>query len=255
MQVLAIDDYVAAFDARWTAIESPRTRRIDGPGICGLVPVDGTSPTDLLVLGDDAFDVLSTVLPMVSGGTVRVHDAARRCADLIRRERTWTPSVATAMVCQDLGVVPEPSLPTGLTLQPVRRVLQGPGGGVPLKEAVAAAARATSATDASSDALTSYLKSLPGDPLLFAAVDQDGIVRGTSGSRTFGTYAYAFFVNTDPGWRRRGVGLAMTAAALRSSVREGATRASLDASDSGAALYRRLGFTAVAQITQFSRPS
>ena len=126
---------------------------------------------------------------------------------------------------------------------------------MPLKEAVAAAARATSATDASSDALTSYLKSLPGDPLLFAAVDQDGIVRGTSGSRTFGTYAYAFFVNTDPGWRRRGVGLAMTAAALRSSVREGATRASLDASDSGAALYRRLGFTAVAQITQFSRPS
>ena len=48
--------------------------------------------------------------------------------------------------------------------------------------------------------------------------------------------------------------LAMTAAALRSSWRRGATRASLDASDSGAALYRRLRFTAVAQITQFSCP-
>lgn len=119
---------------------------------------------------------------MVSGGTVRVHDVAPRCADLIRRERTWTPSAATAMVCQDVDVVPEPSLPAGLTLQPVRRVLQDPGDGVPLKEAVAAAARATSASDASSDALASYLKSLPGDPLLFAAVDQDGIVRGTSGS-------------------------------------------------------------------------
>lgn len=46
----------------------------------------------------------------------------------------------------------------------------------------------------------------------------------------------------------------MTAAALRSSWRRGATRASLDASDSGAALYRRLRFTAVAQITQFSCP-
>lgn len=255
MQALTFDDYVAGFEARWTAIESPRTRRVDGPAICGLVPVDGTSPTDLLVHGDEALGVLSTVLPMVSGGTVRVHDAARRCADLIRRERTWTPSAATAMVCQDLRVVPEPSLPAGLTVQPVRRVLQDPVGGVPLKVAVAAAARATSASDASSDALTLYLKSLPGDPLLFAALDQDGIVRGTSGSRTFGTYAYAFFINTDPGWRRRGVGLAMTASALRSSSREGATRACLDASDSGAALYGRLGFTAVAQITQFSRPS
>ena len=255
MQVLAFDDYVAAFEARWSAIEDSRTRRVDGQGICGLIPVDGTSPTDLLIFGDNAFDVLSTALPGVSGGTVRVHDAARRCADLIRRDRTWTPSAVTAMVCGDLHVVPEPSLPAGLTLRPVRRIHEDPTDGVPLTEAVAAAARATSASDASSDALASYLKSLPGDPLLFAAVDQDGIVRGTSGSRTFGTYAYAFFINTDPGWRRRGVGLAMTAAALRSSVREGATRASLDASDSGAALYRRLGFTAVAQITQFSRPS
>jgi ribosomal protein S18 acetylase RimI-like enzyme len=109
-------------------------------------------------------------------------------------------------------------------------------------------------TQLSPDALTAYLRSLPGDPRLFAAVDQDGVVRGTSGSRTFGSDAYAFFVNTDPGWRRRGIGLAMTAAALRSSWRRGATRASLDASDSGAALYRRLRFTAVAQITQFSCP-
>lgn len=255
MQVPAFDDYVAAFEARWTAVEGPGTRRLDGPDICGLVPVDGTSPTDLLVLGDDAFDVLSTVLPMVSGGTVRVHDMARRCADLIRRDRTWTSSAVTAMVCSDLRVVPEPSLPAGLTLQRVRRVPEDPMGGVPLTEAVATAARAMSTNDASADALASYLRSMPGDPLLFAAVDQDGIVRGTSGSRTFGSDAYAFFVNTDPGWRRRGVGLAMTAAALRSSLRRGATQASLDASDSGAAVYRQLGFTAVAQITQFSHPS
>jgi hypothetical protein len=82
----------------------------------------------VLVLGDRAFDVLSTVLPMLSGGTVRVHDAARRCADLMGRDRTWTPSAVTAMVCRDLRVVPEPSLPAGLTLRPVRRVLEDPMG-------------------------------------------------------------------------------------------------------------------------------
>lgn len=255
MQALEFDDYVAAFEARWSAVEVPGTRRVEGPGIRGLIPVDGESPADLLVLGDDAFELLSTVLPMVSGGTVRVHDRARRCADLISRERAWRPSAMTAMVCPDLGAVPESPLPAGLTVRPVRRVLKDPPDGVPLMDAVAVAGWAAPAGEVSPDALAGYLRSLPGDPLLFAAVDQDGIVRGTSGSRTFGADAYAFFVNTDPGWRRRGVGLAMTAAALRSSWRRGATRASLDASASGAALYRRLGFTAVAQITQFSRPS
>ncbi|MGL5930528.1 MAG: GNAT family N-acetyltransferase, partial [Dermatophilaceae bacterium] len=86
-----------------------------------------------------------------------------------------------------------------------------------------------------------------------AAVDDDGVVRGTSGSRTFLSDAYVFFVDTDPGWRRRGVALSMTAAALHSAMRSGAARASLDASGPGILLYRRLGFAAVTQITQFSR--
>ena len=78
-------------------------------------------------------------------------------------------------------------------------------------------------------------------------------VVGTSGSRTFFSDAYVFFVNTDPHWRRRGVGLSMTATALRSAAESGAIRASLDASGPGILLYRRLGFTALGQITQFSR--
>ena len=58
MQAPAFEDYVAGFEARWSAVDGPGTRRVAGPSICGLVPVDGTSPADLLVLGDDAFDVL-----------------------------------------------------------------------------------------------------------------------------------------------------------------------------------------------------
>jgi ribosomal protein S18 acetylase RimI-like enzyme len=87
-----------------------------------------------------------------------------------------------------------------------------------------------------------------------AAVDDDGAVRGTSAARTFGADAYAFFVNTDRGWRRRGVGLSMTAAALRAAADDGAARASLDASGPGVPLYQRLGFTAVTELTQFSSP-
>lgn len=79
------------------------------------------------------------------------------------------------------------------------------------------------------------------------------MVRGTSGSRTFLSDACVFFVNTDPAWLRRGVGLSMTAAGLLSAVKAGATRDCLDASGPGVPLYRRLGFPAVAQITRFSR--
>jgi hypothetical protein len=205
------DAYGAAFDARCAAAEGPGTRRVDRPGIQGLVPVDGESPTELLVLDDRAFGVLSAVLPLTSAGTVRVHDAAGRCAELIRRDRTWTPKAVTAMVCRDLRTVPVPPLPDGLTLHPVCRAAEDPPDGVSLTDAVAAAGRAMPAGEVLTAALVTYLRSLPEGPRLFAAVDDDGMVRGTSGSRTFGSDAYVFFVNTDPGWRRRGVGLSMTA--------------------------------------------
>ena len=219
----------------------------------GLVPAAGESPTALLVLDDRAFDVLSTVLPFSSGGTVRVHSAAGRCAELIRGDPAWKAKSVTAMVCRDVRAVPDRPLPSGLTLRPVRRVPEDPPDGVPLTDAVAAVGRATPAGAVSTTALATYLRSLAGDPRLFAAVDDDGTVRATSGSRTFFSDADVFFVNTDRGWRRRGLGLSMTSAAMRSAGSSGATRASLDASGPGIALYRRLGFTAVAQITQFSR--
>jgi hypothetical protein len=251
----AFDAYVEAFEARCATGDGPGTRRVDGLGIRGLVAVDGASRTQLLVLGDRAFDVLSAVLPLAAAGTVRVHEAAGRCAELLRRDRTWTPKEVTAMVCRDLRAVPEPLLPDGLTLRPVRRALNDPPDGVPLEEAVAAAGRAGPAGEVSTAALLTHLRSLPEGSRLFAAVDGDGVVCGTSGSQTFLSDAYVFFVNTVPGWRRRGVGLSMTAAALRSALESGATRASLDASGAGIPLYQRLAFTAAAQITQFSRPS
>ncbi|MGL4177062.1 MAG: GNAT family N-acetyltransferase [Dermatophilaceae bacterium] len=248
------DTYAAAFDARCAAADGPGMRRVDEPGVRGVVPVDGRSRAELLVLDDRALDALSVVLPLTSAGTVRVYEAADRCAELIRQDRRWTPTAATAMTCRDLGDMPTPPLPDGLTLRPVRRIAEDPPDGVPLTDAVAAVARAVAPREVSTAILVAYLRSLPAGTQLLAAVDDDGVVRGTSGSRTFLSDAYVFFVNTDPGSRRRGVALSMTAAALHSAVRSGAVRASLDASGPGIRLYRRLGFTAVTQITQFSRP-
>ena len=59
------------------------------------------------------------------------------------------------------------------------------------------------------------------------------------------------FINTHPGWRRRGIGRAMTAAPLRAARAGGARRACLDASDAGAPIYQRLGFEVVASTTRF----
>jgi len=94
---------------------------------------------------------------------------------------------------------------------------------------------------------------LPPTMRLFAAVDDNDVVRATSGSGTFGPQATVIFVNTHPSWRRRGIGHAMTAAALRSARTAGASQACLDASDAAIATYLRLGFETVARATQFFR--
>ncbi|HUX71888.1 MAG TPA: GNAT family N-acetyltransferase [Cellulomonadaceae bacterium] len=73
----------------------------------------------------------------------------------------------------------------------------------------------------------------------------------TSGFGAFGAHATVFFVNTHPSWRRRGIGRAMTATALRSASLAGASQASLDAAD--AAVCSRLGFEVVARATQLFR--
>ena len=255
MSTPSLDDYVAAFDARCAAAAGAGVRRVEGPGIRGLTSVDGSAPTQLLVLDDRAADALGDLVPLAPAGTVRVLDAAPRCGELLRRNPGWEAMESTAMVCRALRAVPRPPLPPGLALRPVCRLPEDSSDGVPLSEAVAVAVQAMPPGEVSPAGLEAYLRSLPKGVRLFAAVDEGGVVRGTSGARAFGSAAYVFFVNTDPPWQRRGVGLAMTAAALGSAAAAGATRACLDASGAGVQLYQRLGFTAVAGLTQFNPAS
>jgi len=138
----------------------------------------------------------------------------------------------------------------------VRRLCEDAPDGVALEAAVAAAMLAEPAIDGLPDAFGDYLWSLPPAIRLFAAVDGEGAVRATSGSGTFGAFgafAAVIFVDTVPGWRGRGIGQAMTAAALRAAEDCGARQACLNATDAGLSIYRRLGFEAVTRTTRFFR--
>ena len=238
----AIDTYVAAFRARCDRPE------IDEPGVLGVLsPV-----TQLLVTDDRAFDLLGALLPEVSAGMIRVVAAATRCLGLITDDPAWAANPATAMVCRDLAKIRSDPLPQELTLRPVRRLADEPAG-VPLEDAVAAALSADPRIEDEPRTFAEYLRSLPPAFRLFAAVDSTNVVRATSGSGVYGTYATVLFVNTHPDWRRRGIGQAMTGVALRAAHDSGATRACLDATAAGRAIYAHLDFEIAAEVIRFSR--
>ena len=235
-----------------------------------------------MVTDDRALETLASLLPGVRAGMIDVFAAATRCTALIGTQSpAWRAEALTAMSCGDLRAVPAPALPEGLSLRPVRRHGGsgggGGGGGVPgaggihgaggvhgvsgvpdavaLEDAVATAIRAIPGIAETPRALTAYLRSLPIAFSFFAAVDAGGAVRATSGAGAFGPEATVIFVNTEHGWRGRGIGRAMTAAALCAARDAGARRAGLDASPAGLPIYVRLGFDVVGPMTRFSHPA
>lgn len=240
------------FVARGKAMERPGHRRLSAAGVHGVVSSPDGPPTRLLVIDDRAFDVVAGLLPDVSAGTITVLATAPRCTELLVGQAAWKARTTTAMIGRDLHLVPELPLPSGLTLRSVRRCPDDPAGGVALRDAVAVAIRADP-SEGDPAALEGYLSALPSAMQLFAAVDGDGVVRATSGFGVFERWAHVLFVNTEPGSRRRGIGRAMTAAALRAALAAGAQRACLDASDVARPIYERLGFEVVDGAIQFSR--
>jgi GNAT superfamily N-acetyltransferase len=245
------DVYVAAFIARCDYLLRPAQTKLEAPGVHGLLAAPDDPFIRLLVTDDRAHDALTEILSNASAGVINVFARAKRCAELVGSRRAWRPNPATAMSRPDLDTVPALPLPSDLRFQPVRRLPADPSDGVRLEDAVAAAMNAAPGISDPPDVFADYLRSLPASFRLFAAVDRDGAVRATSASGAFGTEATVIFVNTDPEWRRRGIGQAMTAAALRVARDSGARRAGLDASDAGARIYLRLGFEAVTPTTRF----
>jgi ribosomal protein S18 acetylase RimI-like enzyme len=221
--------------------------------VLGLLPSTEHPATRLLVLDDRAYDRLAGLLPDARTGMINVFANAPRCAELLRGLSAWRPEATTALVHSNLRTLPAAALPPTLRLRPVRRLPGDGSAGVPLEEAVAAAMRADPRIDESPDTFAGYLRALPAATRLFAAVDGDGVVRATSGCGVFGVAASVMFVNTDPDWRGRGIGRAMTVAALMAAAEDGARHACLDATDAGLSIYSRLGFEIVTRATRFFR--
>lgn len=254
---MSVDQYVDAFRARVRANARPGQRIVDEPGFTALV---GTSASALdgraLAHDDGGVGVLADSLPTLYARVVTVLSRAESCHRLMADESGFRAEASTAMVCDDLASIEEPVLPDRLALRPISRHDVPDPGAVALEDAAAAAMRADAGA-APADSLAGfvdYLRSVPHARYL-AAVDEGGTVRATAGIALWGEVAGVFFVDTDQDWRGRGIGTAMTAAALRDAARRGVRTAILDSSRLGLSVYRRLGFEAVSEITMFVRTS
>jgi ribosomal protein S18 acetylase RimI-like enzyme len=89
------------------------------------------------------------------------------------------------------------------------------------------------------------------DTIRFAA-RIDGRVVGTAGLSVSNGVAGIYVVATDPRYRRRGIGAAVTGAALRAARYRGLRVATLQASTDGESVYRRMGFAKVSDYRLFS---
>jgi GNAT superfamily N-acetyltransferase len=244
-----VEEYLAGFRDRVHSMQHPGQEILDLPGILGLIgrsaeALDGR----VLVTDDRAREVLARRVPDLRARVVYVFDDAEASHDLMSRTGGYRSTPCTAMVCTDLTAIPDLTLPAGLVPRPVGAA------GVPLSAAAAAALRSDPRMAPTTDleGFLDYLRSIP-DATYLAAVDDASVVRATAASATWGPTCGVFFVNTDPAWRGRGVGTAMTAAALRAAAALGASRACLDASELGLSIYLRLGFEPAGRITQFVR--
>jgi GNAT superfamily N-acetyltransferase len=246
-----IDDYVRGFRGRVAATRRDGQQLVDGRGIVALL---GTSARALdgraLVTSDDALDTLRGHLPALSVRAVTVFAAAEACHRLLADTGDYRLEPCTAMVHGDLGSVADLDLPEGLSLRPVSR-MSDTTEGVALEDAAAAALRSEPSAGPLDD-FVAYLR-MALNARYLAATDADEVVRATAAAAVFGRTAIVFFVNTDAAWRGRGVGTAMTAAALRAAAEAGAENACLDASELGRSIYLRLGFRPVSAATSFVR--
>jgi GNAT superfamily N-acetyltransferase len=248
----SIDDYASGFRDRLRAMQRPGQDVVDEPGILGLVGASAEALDGrVLVLDDRALGLLEARVHELFARVVFVYEQAAACHELLSRQHHLRPMVCTAMVCDDLHSIPELSLPEGLDLRPVT-ASPPVDDEVALADAAAVAIRSDPAMAPTTDpaAFLDYLRSVPNTRYL-AGVDADGVVRATAAAASWDRTTGVFFVNTDPSWRGRGVGTAMTAAALRAAAAAGAERACLDASALGLSIYQRLGFASVGAVTQY----
>ena len=182
-----------------------------------------------------------------------VFEQASRCNEFLRDRPGWRADwTQMAMVLRDIQAVNGATLPDGLDFRPVNRDTSTVPDAVPMKDAAAVGIASNRSITGSADDVAKWISGLPSSVRLFAAIDESGVAHATSACHVFGDYTQIFFVNTEPAWRRGGIGQAMTSEALRAAASLGARRALLHATDDGASVYTRLGCEDVGLLTRYS---
>jgi GNAT superfamily N-acetyltransferase len=243
----AIDIYSDAFVAPGCHELDSRLEVQTAPGVRGVATIR------LLVTDDSAYDRLASHLTGPWHGVVFVFDRATRCDDFMRAQPGWSGHAEMAMVLRDIQALTDAPLPDGLVVRAVDRTASPAANGVALREALRVTIESDPNVDEPVDKAAQFFDALPPSSQLFAAVDEHGNVHATSACHVFGPYAHIFFVSTEPGWQRRGIGRAMTVAALQAAGAAGAKTALLNATDAGAPVYKRLGFEEAGMLTRYSR--
>jgi ribosomal protein S18 acetylase RimI-like enzyme len=250
-----VADYTDAFQRHAASLLPAGHALIDHDGLLGFAGTRAWPDARLLVTDDKSLSLLHEMLPTVFAGTIKVLETAPGCRALLDQTHSWNRESVTAMVCLDLNAVPDLPIPGRLTLHSVRRSPTDGTSGIALTHAAAAnlLAHAAATTTASLNQFMTYLRSLPDRVRLFAAVDESGVVQATSASEAAGADARVFFVSTHPSCRGRGIGTAMTAAALHDAARFGSRQASLESTHAGIGIYTRLTFEPVSAVTVYHR--
>jgi len=229
-----------------------RHELVSAPVVINKPGVRGVAVIRLLVTDDSGYDRLVADVDGPWRGVVFVLEQASRCAEFLRGRPGWSGHSEMAMVLRDLNVLPSKKLPNGLGLRLVNRDSSEGSDATFLKSVAAVAVASDPSVTDSADQVASFLRGLPSSARVLAAFDQDGVARATSACHVFGEYTQIFFVNTEPSWRRQGIGRAMTLEALRTAASLGARRAILHATDDGLPVYKSLGFEDVGMLTRFA---
>lgn len=216
-----------------------------GPDYAGSV---GTSVLE--VYGDAALAFVQSIDPQtLIKGAIVVRGSASEVNEYLGSLGVFKQEHQTGMISTDLADVPHPALPAPLRLTRVQLGdLTGPE--LPTTADFAAAVEAEDGPPPGS-MLPVLLRWADRAVYLFAAVDRAGTIQATAAVSATGEAGMVFGVGTMHDWRGQGVGTAMTAVAVHGCLELGATTLLLDATDAGASIYRRLGFTEYAPAVEW----
>lgn len=149
-----------------------------------------------------------------------------------------------------LDKVPEPPLPAGLTVERV-------GTSERLADYVDAYASSFGIGPDLRDAVIDAEAGLRTDlgRLIRLVGRVDGRAVATSAVLVSNGVAGLYWIGTDPAYRERGIGAALTAAAMEIGREHGMSVCTLQASSQGEPVYTRLGFVGVGEVVLYSPPS